>query len=128
MYHGREVEAIRAARDCINSAVNKDADELVTSILYGLIDDLDKAEDEIIYLQAPTKEGRLDKNNRGRFFIQFDDGEEGHDLTCGNALEILNNEEWIIGRVEHNGNAYYFYGPGKPELAIGMRSRIRIQS
>ena len=43
---------------------------------------------DINYLRQPTKEGQLREGPSGKFFIEYDDGKESHDLSCGEALEI----------------------------------------
>jgi len=45
--------------------------------------------------------------------------------TSGHPLEAYYDDEWHIGRVEHNGTDYYFYGPGKPVLSIIDKVRVR---
>lgn len=86
---------------------------------------------DINYLRQPTKEGQLLEGPAGKFFVVYDDGKESHDLSCGEALELYQGDEWHIGRVEHrtsdDGKGYYFYGlDSRLFLHRGMRVRRRI--
>lgn len=93
---------------------------------------LNDAKSNIKHFSKGTREGYLKKNSQGKFYIQFANGEESYDLSCGNSIEVhlVENTEkhiekgWYPGRVEYS-NEYYFYGPGNPILHTYMRVRIR---
>lgn len=85
---------------------------------------------KIRYYSLPTKKGILEIDDMfGKYYVRYDDGKESNDLSCGTSLEIYDEdwEEWIAGRVEHDGE-YYFYGhKDKPRLYVGMKVRKRIE-
>lgn len=84
---------------------------------------------EIEYFQLSVKEGYLEKLSNDKFQLVFNDEMLPHVFSCGSPIEVYldDSEEpgWCAGRVEHNGQGYYFYGPGKPMLYAGMKARIR---
>lgn len=99
-----------------------------------LLEELENAQGTIEHFSKPVKEGVLMENPQsGKFYIEFNDGSTSWDFSCGNLIEIYLKEDaendieqgWYAGRIEHNGKGYYFYGPGRPMLYRGMRTRIR---
>lgn len=97
------------------------------SNLDNIIDKLTISENEFEYLNSPTKEGfLLLDNDTDKYFINYSDGLESSLLSCGSTLEIFNDGEWIIGRVEARDGKYYFYGLDKPFLFVGLKVRKRI--
>lgn len=97
------------------------------SILDNIIDRLTSAENELEYLNSPVKYGVLQEDHEtGKYYIAYDDGTESHNLSCGSTLELLIDDDWIIGRVEARDGQYYFYGADKPHLFRGMMVRKRI--
>jgi len=127
-------EVIRGARIDIESILdapgvdNKTAeDREAYSLLNDIMERMTIAEGFLEYLQKPTEEGTLEEDPlRRKFYVSFDNGKEGHMLSCGSPLELLIDEEWEIGRVEAKDGNYYFYGEGRPYLCKGMRARIRV--
>lgn len=104
-------------------------DQEAYSTLENIIDRLERAENYLKYLNKPVKNGVLQLDtDTGKYFISFDDGEEGYLLSCGHTLEVYIDDEWIIGRVEARGDGeYYFYGADRPALYRGMRVRKRFE-
>lgn len=106
-----------------------------TEIRYALqkaADALNDAVRKIEYFQLPVKEGCLEKLNNNKFQLNFYDGTLPHTFSCGSSIEIYIDDPeaniepgWYAGRVEHNGQGYYFYEHGKPMLSSGMKARIR---
>lgn len=99
--------------------------------LEDLIAHLEMAERTLSYLSVTPREGQLEYDpTQERYYIAYDDGTESGTLHAGDGLEAFVNDEWHIGRVEHRtaevGGGYYFYGPGRPSLQMGMRVRSRI--
>ena len=96
-------------------------------LLDNLVERLEDAERELVYLQKPTKEGTLiEDGDTGKFFISYNDGSKSYLLSCGNGLELFYDDEWHIGRVEAKDGKYYFYGEDRPFLHTGMRARKRV--
>lgn len=100
--------------------------EAAYRLLENIIEKLEDIAKGIKYLGSPTKEGILVEDSNGKYFIEYDDGSKSYNLSCGNTLELLYNDEWQIGRVEAKDGEYYFYGEGIPFLHNGMRARKRI--
>lgn len=97
------------------------------AILDNAIDKLGNAEFDLRYLNSPVKNGVLDEDGEsGRYYIAYDDGSTGYNLTCGDSIELFSDDEWILGRIEAKDQKYYFYGSGQPFLYRGMRVRKRM--
>ena len=86
---------------------------------------LDDVNDSLNYLNRPIRrEGRLYKNDNGRYEC------DGYELTSGSGVEILVYEEyeerygWLATRIEHNGRDYYAVGKRDLDLE-GVKARIR---
>ena len=105
----------------------QDADGLfLWEELRGVMDKLADARAAVEYLNTPVQtEGVLrwdKKTERYRF--------KGVELSCGSSLEILVKDDyhdvpyWCAGRIEHNGERYYFTGAKKMSLK-GAKARIR---
>ena len=70
--------------------------------------------------------GKLKSGENGRFWL----GNE--ELACGRSIELLYKdkhdiydiESWHAGRIDHNGNKYYFTGNRNLDLE-GMQARIK---
>lgn len=70
--------------------------------------------------------GKLRKGENGRFWL------ENEELACGRSVELLYKdnhgmydiESWHAGRIDHNGNKYYFTGNRNLELE-GATARIK---
>ena len=106
-----------------NTQEDREAYRAIETLLEALRD----TEREIQYLSSPTKEGQLQEQSNGKFAIEYMDGTESDDLSCGSSLEIYDQEEgWLFGRVEAKDGQYYFWGEGRPFLYTGMRARKRI--
>ena len=100
-------------------------DEKAHSILEYLYKEIDEAVYELEHLKREVKEGILLLNSQGRY--NLDTMPEFY-FTCGNPLEILVDEEWHRGRIEHADSDYYFWNyDGKNiKLSEGMKARIRV--
>lgn len=125
------IEAIQAATKALQRGVTDTGGdtwekETITSYLLGIIDDLETAKNRVEYLSRPCREGSLYQNERGRFVVTFFDGGTGPELTSGSPLEVMYDEEWHIGRVEHKNTGYYFYGSGSPLLKDIEKVRVRM--
>ena len=91
-----------------------------------VMDKLADAQAALAYLNTPVQtEGVLrwdKKTGRYRF--------KGVELSCGMPIEMLvkddyrDNPYWCAGRIEHDGNDYYFTGAKKMPLK-GAKARIR---
>lgn len=102
-------------------------DQEAYATLDNVIGKLDSADYDFKYLNSPVKEGVLQEDREsGRYYIAYDDGTSGSNLTCGSSLELFSDDEWILGRVEARDQVYYFWGSGQPTLYRGMRVRKRI--
>jgi len=56
-------------------------------------------------------EGRLKLKNNGRYsIIDNNDKNRTYEITSGEYIKILINGVWVIVRMEHDGEQYYFYG------------------
>lgn len=117
----RELDSILAKEPGTKGEENKEA----YFLLEDLAERLSRSRDYLDYLNAPTKEGVLRESESGKFYVEFTDGAESHLLSCGNSLELLLDDEWIIARVEAKNGKYYFYNGDKPYLSEGMRARLR---
>ena len=107
----------------VKSPEDTEAYRAIEKALYALRD----TEQELRYLSSPTKEGQLQEQSNGKFAIEYTDGTESEDLSCGSSLEIYDQEEgWQFGRVEAKDGQYYFWGDSRPFLYTGMRARKRI--
>ena len=70
--------------------------------------------------------GKLRRGENGRFWL------ENEELACGRSVELLYIDEfgldnipsWHAGRIDHNGNKYYFTGNRNLELE-GAMARIK---
>lgn len=70
--------------------------------------------------------GKLRRGANGRFWL------ENEELACGRSVELLyvddrsiyNIASWHAGRIDHNGNKYYFTGNRNLELE-GIPARIK---
>lgn len=51
------------------------------------------------------KEGRLQKNERGRYEL-----DENTQFTCGSGIELKICDTWVKTRIEHDGSDYYAVG------------------
>lgn len=125
-------------RDALDSLPSCSDDETMeeTEIRHSLdkaAEALNYAKIDIIYFSRPVKQGRLASSSGGKFYVSFNEGGKSYDLSCSSPIEIYLNGDfahdieagWYAGRVEHNGEGYYFYGPGKPLLFEGMKVRTR---
>ena len=71
-------------------------------------------------------QGKLRKGGNGRYWL------ENEELACGRSVELLYSDEhsiydieyWHAGRIDHNGNKYYFTGNRNLELE-GVTARIK---
>lgn len=137
-YTKAEVIINRARLDLmslLNDAGNNKTieDQEAYATLDSVIDKMASAEDEFKYLNSPTKEGILQEDQeRGKYYIVYDEGTESCNLSCGSPLEVYLYDDWIIGRVEardgvgaSSGRDYYFYGGDRPLLFTGMKVRTR---
>ena len=106
-------------------AIEDFEDEKAHSILEYLYKEIDEAAYELEHLKRDVKEGTLLLNSQGRY--NLDTMPEFY-FTCGNVLELLIDEEWHRGRVEHSNNDYYFcnYDGKNIQLSEGMKARIRV--
>ena len=70
--------------------------------------------------------GKLRRGDNGRFWL------ENEELACGRSVELLYAEDhslygiesWHAGRIDHNGNKYYFTGNRNLNLE-GIPARIK---
>lgn len=130
MAYWQELTAIKSAAADISKAIRAGdktwEGEYVRDMLQGILDDMETTAARIEYLNKPVKEGNLYRNERGHYVVVYHGtAGDGPELTCGNSLEAYYDDEWHMGRVEHNGTDYYFYGPGKPLLAVIDKVRVR---
>lgn len=102
-----------------------ETDEEASGILLWVVEQLDKAKDDLEYISLPSQEGRLYPNERGRSVVHYSHGQTGPELTCGHSLEAFYGGEWHRGRVEHREEGYYFTGAGAPLLNTLGKIRIR---
>ena len=51
------------------------------------------------------KEGKLHKNERGRYEL-----DEETQFACGSGIELKICETWVKTRIEHDGTDYYAVG------------------
>ena len=86
---------------------------------------VEAAAERLDYLtHEPTEQGRLTRNERGRYQL----GER--ELTHGNRIEALIYDEskqsshWILATIESNGAGYYLKGHNNIDLE-GLPARIR---
>ncbi|MBS1401307.1 MAG: DUF5348 domain-containing protein [Firmicutes bacterium] len=63
------------------------------------------------------KEGKLHKNERGRYEL-----DEDTQFTCGSGIELKVCETWVKTRIEHDGTDYYAVGLRNLKLD-GMTAR-----
>lgn len=67
---------------------------------------------------------KIYKNSNGKF-----ETEDGWTLSCGSpiALNVGDNdkEQWIEGRVEHNGKDYYFHCPNGKHINLKDGDQIK---
>lgn len=121
----KQLEEITREPEITNGSIE---DREAYDTLQDLLDRLEESERALNYLGSATQEGTLIMDPaRGKFYIGYYDGGQSYLLSCGSSLELFMNDQWHIGRVEANSaGVYYFYGEGRPELAHGMRARLRI--
>lgn len=97
-------------------------DQQICLLLENVLEEFEVVIHRIEYFNKTPISGTLHKLPNGHFEIQ------GHELTCGNSLEIFSemSGEWFLGRVEYDEN-YYFHcsDVGNPTLFNGMLARIR---
>lgn len=68
-------------------------------------------------------EGSLKQNQQGRWEIH------GVELTSGGRIEVLSDQGWKSGYVEHDGRQYVFFDPHGDAYAClveGLQARIRV--
>ena len=63
------------------------------------------------------KEGKLHKNERGRYEL-----DEETQFTCGSVIELKVCETWVKTRIKHDGTDYYAVGLRDMNLE-GMTAR-----
>ena len=63
----------------------------------------------------------------GRYAIQNPDGEEGHDLTSRQPLDIWDGQQWREGRVERDRDGNHFTDDTgfTRNLSTGLIVRVR---
>ena len=130
---GREIRNVQRAcgyDDCSDLSrleiPMRDADGLfLWDELQGVMNKLADAQSAIEYLSLPVKvEGVLRMGKNDRYCLK------GTELPCGSSLEILVKDDchdvpyWRPGRIEHDGERYYFTGAKKMSLK-GAKARIR---
>ena len=93
--------------------------------LRGVMEKLADAQAGIEYLNSPVKEeGVLRMGKNERYCLK------GTELPCGSHVEILVEDDyhdvpyWCSGRLEHDGERYYFTGAKQMSLK-GAKARIR---
>ena len=64
------------------------------------------------------KEGKLHKNERGRYEL-----DEETQFVCGSVIELKVCETWVKTRIEHDGTDYYAVGLRGLKLD-GLEARI----
>lgn len=125
----------RANLDIVNIMNEADYKTNENAILFHSLENWARASTSAIadikYFQRPTTEGWLRESDNGKFFIESNDGKKSYDLSCGDSLELYQEGEWHVGRVEHRtteiGKGYYFYGcDSRPFLHQGMKVRKRV--
>ena len=131
---GREIRNVQRAcgyDDCSDLSrldiPMQDADGLfLWDELRGVMDKLADVRATVEYLSLPVQvEGVLRMGKNGRYCLK------GTELPCGSPVEILVTDDdcrdvpyWRPGRIEHNGERYYFTGAKKMSLK-GAKARIR---
>ena len=130
---GREIRNVQRAcgyDDCSDLSrleiPMQDADGLfLWEELRGVMDKLADVRTAVEYLSLPVQiEGVLRMGKNDRYCLK------GTELPCGSSLEILVKDDyhdvpyWCAGRIEHNGERYYFTGAKKMSLK-GAKARIR---
>ncbi|MBQ9345792.1 MAG: DUF5348 domain-containing protein [Oscillibacter sp.] len=95
--------------------------------LNRVMNKLDEAVGDINYLSRPIEEtDRLVMSPAGRLGFP----RSRFELTCGRGLEVLVDDgfydgpRWMCGRIEHDGERYYFTGCKDMEL-VGALARRR---
>ena len=93
--------------------------------LQGIMNSLADAQTKIDYLSRPVRaEGVLRMGKNERYCLK------GTELPCGSPVEILVEDDcrdvpyWRLGRLEHDGERYYFTGAKQMSLK-GAKARIR---
>ena len=102
--------------------------------LRGVMDKLADAQAAVEYLSSPVQtEGVLRKAKNGRYRLK------DVEFSCGMPIEILVDDDrhaqdidgdyrnvpyWSSGRIEHNGEDYYFTGAKAMPLK-GAKARVR---
>ena len=112
-------------QEYLNGPSDSFEDGQVARIVEYLRDELDEAAYDMEMFTREIIEGDLVLNSQGRFNL---DTAENLYFTCGAHIEMLVDGEWHNGRVEHNGESYYFYNYDKEDIVIeeGMRARMRV--
>lgn len=116
-----------------NAAAKTFEDKKAYKAIERLVESLENTEETIEHYNKPAKDGTLMEDVRGKFYIEFSDGSSSYPFSCGSSIEVYLKDDpeedidqgWYSGRVEHNGEGYYFYGANKPMLYTGMRARVR---
>ena len=94
-------------------------------IIGYLKEEIENSLHEMELLSKTTLEGKLVLNSQGRF--NLDTAQELY-FTCGSPIELFIDGEWYRGRVESDGDDYYFYNYESENQALeeGMKARIRV--
>jgi hypothetical protein len=111
--------------DCIFDEQDPNEIELRDE-LENYLESLKDATDRLLYLRKPiTHEGAITQAENGRLQV------DGVQLTSGRRIELLlydfinEREEWILTRIEHNGNNYYFVNHKSLLLEDIRKARLR---
>lgn len=117
-----------------SAPTDKFEDKEACRVLENIMGKLESAGMSLKYYNLNAKTGYLVKQENDKYHIEYDEGDESWQLSCGSPLEAyLDDFEeegekcWYVGRVEYDWKKqnYYFVGPGSPELYTGMRVRKR---
>lgn len=131
-----ELDYVKGRVDYIKSDVGYDKNfenEIALKQLEYLSQSLDEYVYKLNYFSKDTRESILSFNDEFKRFYTV-----GYPLTCGKAIEIFYNDEWLYGRIEasnrfktdENVSGYYFYNVGEEgehkHLEVGMKVRERV--
>lgn len=118
-------------RDLIDEfeSVNlKDADERYKrDIAIKIIKDLDDVKELMAWAIAPIeREGRLEKNNDGKYQISTI-ADEDYEFSAGSQIDFWNEDfdKWEMSLILHRNGDYYISGLGEDENIEGVLVRTK---
>jgi len=86
----------------------------------SILNNLHEIQRDISYLERPvTHKGLMVKQSNGRYSV------EDYEITSGTICEIMDDEEWILTRIEHSGDDYYAIDLGKGNSLSERLCRLR---